>query len=241
MGSETITLNANKRDVLGSKVRALRAEGQTPAVIHDHGKDSHHIVVEERELKKVFSAAGKHHPVVLKVDGKSFTTLIKEVTFKPATSIVYHTVFQAVKANETVKTEVPINLIGEEVPAEIAGLLVLQELNTIEVEALPRDLIDAVEVDHSTLTEAGDKIHVSDLKIPSNVTLLTDPEAVVAAVTVPKDQIAEADAAAAELAEDAGATDEETPEGADTSAEGGGTNSGEGADAHDVQPTDEKA
>ncbi len=216
MSNETITLAASKRDVLGKQVRGLRAQGRTPAVVHDHGNDSIHIVVEERELKKVFSGAGKHHPVMLNIDGKSYTTLIKDVTYKPATNLIFHTVFQSVKANETVKAEIPVHLIGE-IPAERASLLVLQNLNIVEVEALPKDLVDALEVDATVLEKPGDTITVADLKVPAGVTVTTDPENVIATVETPRDQIAEADAAAAELAEDAGTdTSEET----DAAAEG---------------------
>ncbi len=229
MSSETIALEAKKRDVLGKQVRALRAAGHTPAVVHDHGKDSIHIVVEERDLKKVFAAAGKHHPVELSVDGKKYTTLIKEVTHKPATSIVFHTVFQAIKANETVKTEVPVKLVGE-IPAERASLLVLQNTDTIEVEGLPKDLIDVLEIDATGLTEAGDKLTVADIQVPSGITITTEAEHVIATVEVPKDQIAEADAAAAELAEDAGGADEVSEEEAGGEAADGGDEAAPDAD-----------
>lgn len=216
MSNDTITLNATKRDILGKQVRSLRNAGKTPAVVHDHGKDSIHIVVEEKEFKKVYGNAGKHHPVVLKIDGKSYTTLIKEVTNKPASATIFHSVFQAIKANETVKAEIPIQLIGE-MPAERASLLVLQNLNTVEVEALPKDLVDAIEVDATVLAEVGDTITVADLKVPEGVEIKTDAEHAIATVEMPKDQIAEADAAQAELAEDAGTdldedTDVETAE-----------------------------
>jgi large subunit ribosomal protein L25 len=243
MSSDKITLSANKRDVLGKQVRGLRSSGQTPAVIHDHGKDSVHIAVEEREFKKVFSSAGKHHPVNLKVDGKNYTTLIKEVTFKPATNRVFHGVFQAIKANETVKAEIPVTLIGEEIPAEIAGLLVLKQLEHVEVEALPADLIDVLEVDATGLAEAGDKLTVADLKAPSGVEIKTDPEQTIATVEIPKDQVAEADAAAAELAEDAGTTEGEaeetegeTPETEESSSEDAKESSGaEGTDGKSAE------
>lgn len=207
MSTQTISLTATKRELTGKKVRTLRSEGQTPAVVHHHGKESVHISVEERELKKVYSEAGKHHPVDLTVDGKKYTTLIKEVTHKPASAIVYHTVFQAIKANETTKAEVPIKLVGE-IPAEKKSLLVLQAIETVEIEALPKDLMDVIEVDASSLEEAGDKLHVSDINVPKGVTLLVDPETVLAAVETPKDQIAAADAAAADLAADAGTSGE---------------------------------
>lgn len=202
MSSDTITLSATKREVLGKQVRGLRNEGKTPAVVHDHGKKSLHITVEEKELKKAYQSAGMHHPIVLTIDGKKYTTLVKDVTFRPATNQVYHTVFQSVNANETVKAAVPIQLTGE-IPAEKASLLVLQSLTEVDVEALSKNLVDSIEVDASSLTEAGDTITVAELQVPEGITIMSDPEQVIATVEIPKDQIAEADAAAAELAADA--------------------------------------
>lgn len=232
--SNDVVLKATKREVIGKKLNALRAEGNAPAVVHDHGKASIHITIPHSELKRAYFSAGKHAPVKLKVDDKQYTALIKDVTYKPATQIILHTVFQAVKANETVTAEVPLKL-SDEIPAERASLLVVNGIDHVEVEALPKDLVDSIEVDASVLVEAGDKITVADLKAPEGITIKTDAEQLVASVEVPKDQVAEADAAAEALAEDAGVS----PEEADTSTEGGGTNSGEGKDEHDVQPTDE--
>ncbi|MGI9027437.1 MAG: 50S ribosomal protein L25 [Candidatus Saccharimonadales bacterium] len=216
MSNKTITLTASKRDILGKQVRGLRNDGQTPAVVHDHGKDSIHIAIEERELKKAYHAAGKHHMVTLNIDGKAYTTLIKDVTYRPATSQLYHTVFQSVKADETVKAEIPIHLTGE-IPAERASFLVLQSLNSVEVEALPKDLVDALDVDATVLEKPGDTITVADLKVPTGVEIKSDPELTIATVEMPRDQIAEADAAQAELAADAGV--DETAEGEDADAE----------------------
>ncbi len=201
---DTLTLKAKQRDLSGPKPNALRAQGQIPAVIHDHGKDSHHITIDEPEMVRVFSHAGKHAPVELDVEGKKYTALIKEMTRKPATMKVYHTVFQAVKANEKVSAEIPIRL-SDEIPAERASLMVVSALEHVTVEALPKDLIDEIIVDASSLEKAGDKLTVADIKAPSGVVITTDSEHLVASVETPKDQIAEADAAAAELAEaDAG-------------------------------------
>ncbi len=208
--SDKISLSAKKRDILGKQVRGLRADGQTPGVVHDHGKPSIHIAVDSADLKKVFGNAGKHHPVNLDVDGTNFTTLIKEVTYKPATNKLLHSVFQAINAKETVKAEIPIKLVGE-IPAERAGLLVLQNLDHVEVESLAQDLVDVIEIDAGSLVDVGDRLHVSDLKVPSGMEIKTEPEQTIAVVEMPKDQVAEADAAAAELAEDAG-TDESAAE-----------------------------
>ena len=194
MSKEDITLSAQKREVFGKQVKQLRSDGHTPAVIHERGKDSLHVVVNAGEFKKVFSAAGKHHAIKLDIDGKKYTTLLKDVVYAPARTDILHAVFQAIREDEKVTAEIPLKLSGE-IPAEKASLLVLAHLDHITVEALPKDLIDSVEVDASVLAEVGDKLHASDIRLPSGITLKTDPEAAIASVEMPKDQIAEADAA----------------------------------------------
>lgn len=209
--SKDITLVAQKRDVLGKKVKKLRSEGQTPAVIHERGKDSVNVSVPSAEFKKAFASAGKHHAIKLDVDGKKYTTIVKEVVHAPASAIVFHAVFQSIREDEKVTAQIPLKLVGE-IPAERASLLVLKNVDHLEVEALPKDLVDSIEIDASVLAEVGDKLSVSDVKLPSNITLKTDPEQVIASVEMPRDQIAEADAALAEQAEQEGAADSEGEE-----------------------------
>ena len=223
MSNEDITISAKKREVLGKQVKQLRNEGQTPAVIHERGKDSLHVAVDSREFKKVFSAAGKHHAIKLDLDGKKYTTLLKDVVFAPARTDILHVVFQAIKEDEKVTAEIPVKL-SDEIPAERASLLVLKSLDHIVVEALPKDLIDSIEVDASTLAEVGDKLHVSDIKLPSTITLKTDLEQTIATVEMPKDQIAEADAAleeqkAADAADEGEGGEGESAEGEEKPAE----------------------
>lgn len=217
--AEEIQLTVDDRELLGKKVKQLRRSGKTPAVIHNHGDSSIHVAVDELTLKKAYSAAGKNHPVSIKVGDKSFTTLIKEVTYEPATSIIAHTVFQAVRANETTSAEIPLHLIGDS-PAEKAGLQIIKQIEHIEVEAFPRDLPESFEVDISVLAEAGDKINVSDLPVSDKVEIKTDPTSLIAIVEIPKDQIAEADAALKETEEQEGVkAEEEVAEGDEAKAE----------------------
>jgi large subunit ribosomal protein L25 len=240
VSNDDIKISAQKREILGKQVRQLRNDGQTPAVIHERGKDSIHVVVNAREFKKVFSAAGKHHAIKVDVEGKKFTTLLKDVVFAPARTDILHIVFQAIKEDEKVTAELPIKL-SEEIPAERANLLVLRSQDHINVEALPKDLIDSVEVDASSLTEVGDKLHVSDIKLPSTIELKTDPDLVIASVEMPKDQIAEADAALEEqkAAEGAIAEGEEGESEEDEDAEAGESKDGEKAESSE-KPSDEK-
>ncbi len=249
MSNEEITLSAKKREVLGKQVRRLRSNGQTPAVIHERGKDSLHVLVDAGEFKKVYISAGKHHAIKVDVEGKKFTTLLKDVVFAPARNDILHAVFQAIKEDQKVVAELPLKL-SDEIPAERANLLVLRSLNRINVEALPKDLIDSVEVDASSLAAVGDKLHVSDIKLPSTIELKTDPEMVIASVEMPKDQIAEADAALEEQKAAEGAIAEgeegegEAAEGeeGEEPAEGDESKEGEKAEGGDgpEKPSDEK-
>jgi len=209
MSDDKIAVELTERTVVGKGLATLRAEGNVPAVIHDHGKPSAHVMGDHLKLTKAYSKAGKHHPVELKVDGKERLALIKDVDFDPTKHQMRHIVFQAIKQNEAVEADIPVVFKQDvEIPAERASLLVLKQLDHIQVKALPRDLPDELVVDPSTLTEVGDHLTVGDIKAPAGVTFVTPPESSLAVVEMPKDQIAEADASAASLAEDAGAPDE---------------------------------
>lgn len=194
---------------MGKAVRQLRRQGQVPAVIHDHGKASLHVQAAYLPIYKIYQQAGKHHPVDLTVGGKKYLALIKDATFEPRKNRLQHVVFNAIKQNEKVTAEVPL-VLSDEVPAERAGLIVLTHLENVTVEGLPHSLVDSLTADASALNEVGDKVTVADLKIPTGLTIMDDPDTVIATVEMPRDQIAEANAAAAEQAAADGKTTEET-------------------------------
>lgn len=207
MTNDKIAVELQKRDVIRKGLHKLRVDGHVPAVIHDHGKESIHVMGDFQKLNKVYAQAGKHHPVELKVGDKNHLALIKDVDFEPAKHRMRHVVFQAINRNEKTTAEIPVVLLGEEIPAEKKNLLVLTQLDTVEVEALPRDLPDELTVDATKLEEVGDHLTVADITAPAGVTILTEPDQSLAVVEMPRDQIAEADAAAAALAEDAAGGD----------------------------------
>lgn len=216
MSSDKITLKLTERKELGKAVKALRREGRVPANIYERGKASVPVSASFLEITKVYSAAGKHHPVELSVDGKQHLAMIKDVDLDPVKNTVRHIAFHAVNRNETVEAEIPVKIDGD-IPAERMSLMVLQTLDTVVVEALPANLPDELLIDGAKLVEVGDKVSVADLKIPEDVTLLTELEQTIAIVEMPKDQIAEADAAleeqkAADEVESDKGTDETEPE-----------------------------
>lgn len=190
MSEGDITLTLEKREVLGKAVKSLRRTGQVPAVIHDHGKESVHVQAPLLELLKTYQHAGKHHPVNLKLGGQNYLALIKDVDFEPKKHQLRHVVFNAVRQDEKVEAEVPIHLEGE-IPAEKAGLMIITTTDVVTVEALPKDLPDALTVDASSLAEIGDKVTVADIKVPQGVEITSDAELVIAGVEETKEQISE--------------------------------------------------
>lgn len=202
-----------KRDVLGKGLNNLRREGLVPAVIHNHGAESIHVMASEMELTKIYHIAGKHHPLNLQIGSDSYLALIKDAHFNPVKHRLQHVVFQAINRDEKVEAEVPLHLAEGEIPAEKIGLQVIHQLDHVEVEALPGDLPDRIVVDITKLTELGDKIVVADLAVPAGVTIITDAEHPIATVVEPKEQVEPEP----EVVEDEeGAEGEEDAEGSET-------------------------
>jgi large subunit ribosomal protein L25 len=202
MSQDKIELTLEARSVTGKAVKHLRHEGVVPAVIHDHGKDSVLVQGDRQLMLKAYLAAGKHHPIALKADGKNYTALIKTVDFEPKKHGLRHIVFGAVKANEKVEAEIPIHgeyAEGNEAsPAERAGLLVISNVSSVIVEATATNLPDALMYDAEKLVEVGDHITVAELKVPDGVVIKTETETVIATVYEPS--------AIAAANEDAGGT-----------------------------------
>jgi len=206
MAQDTISLVLEPRTVVGKAVKQLRKKGKVPAVIHDHGRES--IIVEGDGviLLKVYRQAGKHHPISITTEGKTYTAMIKTAEFEPRKHRLNHVVFNAVAADQMVEAEVPIepkyNEGNDASPAERAGLIVLNNLETVEIEALPKNLPDVIYYDGEKLVEIGDHVAVADLLVPQDVTIITDPGQSIVTVYEPSALAAANDAA--------GGTEEET-------------------------------
>lgn len=214
MSQDTITLSLEKREVMGKGLNKIRREGQTPAVIHNHGKESIVVSGPSLEVLRVYQQAGKHHPVNLTVGSDKYMALIRDVDFEPKKHELRHVVFNAIKQDEKQKTEVPIHFVEDaEIPAVKAGLMVIRQLDSVEIEALPKDLVDELTVDPSGLTEIGDKITVADIKVPEGITILTEVEHPIATIEETKAQISEEAAEEGEETEGEGGEEGSSDEG----------------------------
>jgi large subunit ribosomal protein L25 len=173
MGDNKITLKVSERTVFGKKVKALRHEGIVPVVVYGPGMEPKAVQAGYNELEKVIKAAGKHTPVHITLDDKKRIAMVKEIGLDPSKNRINHVAFHAVRQNKPIEAEVPIHLVGEgESEAEKAGLIILQNIDALEVRALPLEMPDALEIDITHLKEAGEKVLVGDIKLPENVEIV---------------------------------------------------------------------
>lgn len=170
---DKINLQVDKRELGGKKVKQLRRDGLVPGVVYGPGVEPINVQTSLIKANKALKAAGRHHPVYLDIAGKKKIAMIKHADIDPVKNVLRHLSFHAVKQNEPVEAEIPVRLKGEgESEAEKAGFIILQNVEQLEVRALPMDLPDVLELDISGLKEAGERSLVSDIKLPENVELV---------------------------------------------------------------------
>lgn len=160
-----VTLQVQKRKVLGRKVKQLRREGILPANIYGKKIESQAVAVPIADFKKVYKEVGETGVVYLMIgSGKAERpALIHNIQLDAVRDIFLHADFRQVSLKEKVTAGVPVEIKGK-APAEDKGLVLLTLLDEIEVEALPTDLPDKFEVDVSKLEEVDQGISVKDLK-----------------------------------------------------------------------------
>ncbi|HKX24458.1 MAG TPA: 50S ribosomal protein L25 [Candidatus Saccharimonadales bacterium] len=216
---EKVELTVETRDVTGKKVASLRRDGYVPAVVYGHDFPAQSVMAETVPMTKAVRIAGKHHPIELQIGSDKRLAMIKTTDFDPVKRGLRHVAFHVVKQNEEVETEIPVVVLGVgETPAEKAGLVVLTGATTVEVKALPNNLPDQLEVDGQKLAEVGDNLTVADITVPKGVTILSDPEQVVASTYEPS-ALQAANEAAGGDAEVGDEAEVEAEEGADTPQE----------------------
>ncbi len=180
---ERIRLHAEPRTLLGKKVRRLRREGKLPAVIYGAGLEPTPIQLDYKTAFKALRKVGSSTLIEIELGDTVHTTIMRERQRHVVTGRWLHVDFQAVSLTEVVEAEVPIVLEGEAPAAKVYNATILQQLETLTVEALPNDLPEQVVVDLSRLEKVGDVITVGDLVLSDKIKVL-DPadEVVVAAV-----------------------------------------------------------
>lgn len=196
MTTESLALEAEPRSVKGKKVKELRRLGLTPIHVYGRGIEPTALQADAATLRKIVAQAGSNIPVTVKEEGGSHFAFVREVQRHPLTEDILHVDFLEVPLTETIRSEVPVYLVGEAPAVRLMDGVLNQALQSLQVESFPLDVPQFVEIDVSSLEDFERGIHVSDISLGDKVTVLNDPEELVARVNAQSAAVEEVEAPA---------------------------------------------
>jgi large subunit ribosomal protein L25 len=229
MSTARATLAAETREVTGKQVAKLRQAGKLPAVVYGHGETSDNIMVDAHEFEQLRRHSGANALVDLSIDGKTARpVLVHGVQVHPVNRRTLHVDLFLVRMTEELTVDVRLVPTGESVAINDHGGTLLHPIESVRVKALPDHLPQSIEYSIESLIDFDTTIHVRDLVIPSDVTLLTDGDEIIAKVQAPR---VEEEPVVAEAAEGEEGAEGEAAEGAEAAggAEGGAAGESDGA------------
>ena len=182
------TLKFDRRTVTGKKVKQLRRQGVIPVHVYGADMGPQNLQVDDLTLNRLLPQVGSNIPVSVQYEGQGDEKVcfVREVQRHPVTEEVIHVDFLRVDVTQTVSAEVPIVLSGSSLAvSEMAGTL-LQNVQSLLIEALPMNMPAEIQVDISGLVDFDASIQVSDVSVPGDVTVLNDPDDTIARVVPPR-------------------------------------------------------
>ena len=205
----SLALPVSKRNILGKKTRFLRRQGITPAHLFGHGLESIPLQCDAAGLQRIIAQAGTTRLIALEIEGdkQPRSVFIHEIQRNVFNGTLLHVDFYQVRKMERIKADVPIVLVGEAPALKEKGRSLIHVITTLSVECLPDKLPPQIEVNLSHLEEAEQAIHVREIALSPDITVITDPDQMVVkvsevAVEVVAEKVeAEAEVEAAEEAE----------------------------------------
>lgn len=177
------TIEAEVRTITGKKVKRVRAEGKVPVVVYGPKIEPMHLQIPYRPLELALMNAGGTNIIDIIVDGKATPVIARDVQRDVLKHTIKHVDFFAIDADSTIVADIPINLIGTSPAVEAREGILVTGTNSLSVEALPRDLINEIEVDLSKLQKVGDSLLVGDLDLGDKLVIHNDPSEMLATVS----------------------------------------------------------
>jgi large subunit ribosomal protein L25 len=182
-----LQISVDPRTVTGKHTKRLRAAGVVPGVVFGKKAGSVPIQLDAKALDQLYREAGRTSIVKISVDGgQSTSVVIKSIQRHPLSGRALHVDFFAPDLNHEMTVDVPLAFIGEPPAIEATGGFLLTSLANLRVKALPADLPHELTVDLTPLVDLEAAIHVSDIAVAENVTVLNDPDEMVARVMPPR-------------------------------------------------------
>ena len=218
MTTNAIQLELDPRELTGKKVRRLRRAGIIPVHLYGPGMEPRSLQCQAGTLIRVLARAGGATPITITIQGESETHLAfaREIQWDPRRDVLLHVDLLAADVSRPVTAQVPIILTGESPGARTVSGTVMQQLRTVDVQALPLEMPNQIEIDLAVMSEPESVLRASDLPIPGAATLLTSADELVARIELPRVSEEPVYGAAPEGAEEGAeapaADTEETPE-----------------------------
>ncbi len=183
---EKVVIQAEKRDVVGKQVKAMRRAGKLPAVIYGRHTEPINVSLDAHAASLALGKITSSSLVTIQLDGTEYPALVREKQRDFIKNRLLHVDFLAVSLDEKLRTAVSIHFIGMSLAVKDHGAVLVHNLEQLHVECLPTDLPERIDVDITSLVKIGDGIRVKDVQVSDKVRVLEDPETMVAVATMPK-------------------------------------------------------
>ena len=214
MSNEFVVTAEPRSDQGKGASRRLRRAGRVPAILYGAGKDPVPLSVDHNELlKQLENEAFYSHILTVQVGGEKEQAILKDMQRHPAKPFIIHLDFMRVSAGEKIRVNVPLHFMGADVApgVKVGGGIVTHAVTEVEINCLPKDLPEYIEVDLSEL-ELGHSLHLSDIKLPIGVELVQllqgeEHDVAIAAIQVTRGSV------------DSGPTEEAEGEGSESEGE----------------------
>lgn len=185
-----LTIDFKTRD-MKVKPDTVRRAGSIPAVFYGPKEASQAITINAIQFKKIWKEAGESSVISLTNGTEEHEALIHDVTLHPVSDLPLHADFYVIEKGKKLQIKVPLEYVGTSPAVKDSGLILVKVLHEVEIEAMPKDLPRELQVDISTLVSADSQVLAKDIKMPAGVIYMGNPEDVVAAIAVPKEEVEE--------------------------------------------------
>lgn len=190
--AQQVELAVAHREVTGKATSRLRKAGILPANIFGHHEASQSIQVEAMAFDRLRRSHGATSVIALRMpDSGTQTALIRHMQRNPRTGRVIHVDFFRVSMSDRINVKVALHFIGDAPAVKNEGGVLLHLLDALEVECMASDIPESLDVDISGLVNIDDMLHATDVKLPANFTLITDPNEGIAKVAATRAELAE--------------------------------------------------
>jgi len=190
------TYAVEPRAITGKGVRRLRREGTVPANIYGRGLESVAVQLPWTRAREMLIAHGRNTLIEVKLPDEAGArpVVVREIARNPVSGEVQHIDFFQVDLLRPIQAAIPIHFLGEAPAVHTYGGVFVQALESVDVEALPSEMPEAIEVSLETLTELEQTLTVGDIVAPAGATILTPGEFQIAQVARPRLEVEEAEA-----------------------------------------------